>query len=66
MKGTCNTENNGPLKNTYNGEKILTPLLDTINYPIHMKNLILKINKPSYMIFKIFFEPQITNFQGMR
>nr|UIB01903.1 1-deoxy-D-xylulose-5-phosphate synthase 2 [Pinus massoniana] len=42
MKGICNAEKNGPLKITYSGEKPPTPLLDTINYPIHMKNLKIK------------------------
>lgn len=27
----------------YSGEKPLTPILDTINYPIHMKNLSIQV-----------------------
>jgi 1-deoxy-D-xylulose-5-phosphate synthase len=29
----------GAWKIEYSGEKPATPLLDTVNYPIHMKNL---------------------------
>lgn len=30
----------------YSGEKPMTPLLDTVNFPIHMKNLSLQVEKP--------------------
>lgn len=30
----------------YSSEKPMTPLLDTVNYPIHMKNLSLQVKKP--------------------
>lgn len=29
----------------FSGEKPPTPLLDTINYPVHMKNLSAQVNK---------------------
>ncbi|KAI7739271.1 hypothetical protein M8C21_018266, partial [Ambrosia artemisiifolia] len=28
----------------YHSQRALSPLLDTINYPIHMKNLLIKVN----------------------
>lgn len=31
-------------KINYSGEKPETPLLDTINYPLHMKNLSIQVN----------------------
>lgn len=42
MKGLSNTGEDGPLMIKYSGEKPPTPLLDTINYPIHMKNFNIK------------------------
>lgn len=37
---------NGSMGTTlkYSGEKPNTPILDTINYPIHMKNLNVEVN----------------------
>lgn len=32
------------LKIDYSGEKPATPLLDTVNFPIHMKNLSMQVN----------------------
>lgn len=29
----------------FSGEKPVTPLLDTINYPVHMKNLSKQVNR---------------------
>lgn len=41
-------ENEG-WKIDYSGEKPPTPLLDTINYPIHMKNLSTKVHDSTLM-----------------
>ena len=35
----------------FSGDKPLTPLLDTINYPIHMKNLSIEVKKTSLFSF---------------
>lgn len=42
IKGISTTGKDGPLMIKCNGEKPPTPLLDTINYPIHMKNFNIK------------------------
>lgn len=35
----------------YYAQRPPTPLLDTINYPIHMKNLSMKVDSQSYKIY---------------
>lgn len=42
IKGISTTGKDGPLMIKCSGEKPPTPLLDTINYPIHMKNFNIK------------------------
>ncbi|MQL80954.1 hypothetical protein Taro_013413, partial [Colocasia esculenta] len=38
----------------FSGEKPLTPLLDTINYPAHMKNLSTQVHKPVFLSSPLF------------
>lgn len=43
----------------FSGEKPLTPLLDTINYPAHMKNLSTQVHKPVFLSSPLFQHGQV-------
>lgn len=48
---------------SFSSEKPPTPILDTINYPIHMKNLSIQVRKQyleykSYLVISVFMKMQ--------